>query len=57
MPEQSTVYFSIFHNQGGVFQMTTTATVSTGSAALTPGALKAQIARIRQGFDRPLPNS
>lgn len=37
--------------------MTTTATVFTGSAALTPGVLKAQIARIRQGFDRPLPHS
>lgn len=36
--------------------MTTTATVSTDSAKLTPGALKAQIARIRQGFDRPLPH-
>lgn len=49
-------YFSIFYNKGGIFPMTTTATVSTGSAALTPGALKAQIARIRQGFDRPLPD-
>ena len=57
MPEQLTVYFSIFHNKGGVFPMTTTATVSTDSAKLTPGALKAQIARIRQGFDRPLLNS
>lgn len=37
--------------------MTTTATVSTGSAALTPGVLKTQIARIRQGFDRPLSHS
>lgn len=36
--------------------MTTTATVSTGGTALTPGALKAQIARIRQAFDRPLPS-
>lgn len=36
--------------------MTTTATVSTGGAALAPGVLKAQIARIRQGFDRPLPD-
>ena len=25
-------------------------------AALTPGALKAQIIQIRQGFDRPLPS-
>ena len=32
--------------------MTTTATYST---ALSPGELKAQIVRIRLGFDRPLP--
>lgn len=34
--------------------MTTTAAV-TPNATLSPGELKAQIVRIRQGFDRPLP--
>lgn len=34
--------------------MTTTAVITT-NAPLSPGELKAEIVRIRQGFDRPLP--
>lgn len=33
--------------------MTTTATIAADGPA--PGEIKAQIIRIRQGFDRPLP--
>ncbi len=33
----------------------TATTAVTSNATLSPGELKAQIVRIRQGFDRPLP--
>ncbi len=35
--------------------MTAVISVASDHTALSPGQLKAEIIRIRQGFDRPLP--
>ena len=41
------------HGKGAAFRLKTI--VSAAADAVPPGELKAQLARIRQGFDRPLP--